>query len=98
MIRLSLQFPNLEQLTFTTHLYNQFLKDNQELISLPTTIHHKLYAYIIQNNSHVNLETTKTNFPFLPDTLITEALKCTVPLEGYRHPPPKHSTPQHKTH
>ena len=87
MNHLSLQFPNLEQLTFTTHPYNQFLIDNQELISLPKTIYCKLYEYIIQNLSQVTFETIKTNFPFLPDTLITEALKCTLPLEGYRHPP-----------
>jgi hypothetical protein len=87
MNRLSLQFPNLEQLTFTTHPYNQFLIDNQELISLPKTIHRKLYEYITQNLSQVTFETTKTNFSFLPDTLITKALKCTLPLEGYRHPP-----------
>jgi exonuclease III/uncharacterized phage-associated protein len=105
MIRLSLQFPNLEQLTFTTHPYNQFLKDNQELISLPTTIHHKLYAYITQNNFQVNLETTKTNFPFLPDTLITEALKCILPLESYKHPPQnivhpniRHTNPEYTNH
>jgi hypothetical protein len=87
MYRLSLQFQNLAPLTLIQHPYTQFLKDNQETISLTTTIHRKLYEYITQNNSHVNFESTKTAFPFLPDTLITEALKCTLPLIGYRYPP-----------
>jgi exonuclease III len=87
MYHLSLQLQNLEHLTFTQHPYTQFLRNNQELISLPTSIHHKLYEYITQNDSHVNFETNKTAFPFLPDTLIIEALKCTLPLIGYRHPP-----------
>jgi hypothetical protein len=39
MYHLSLQFQNLAPLTFTQHPYTQFLKDNQETISLPTTIH-----------------------------------------------------------
>jgi hypothetical protein len=87
MYRLSLQFQNLEQLTFTHHPYTQFLRTNQETISLCTSIHHKLYEYIFHNVSHVNFESTKTAFPFLPNSLITKALKCTIPLIGYRPPP-----------
>jgi hypothetical protein len=87
MNRLSIQLQNPKQLTLTCHSYIQFLRNNKDTISLPTTIHSKLYEYITQNNSQVNFESTKSTFPFLPDSLNTEALKCTHPLIGYRHHP-----------
>jgi hypothetical protein len=69
----------------TPHTYTQFITNNQEIISLPSSIHTKLYDYIMQNRTHATFETTKTTFPFLPDALISEAMRCTHPLTGYKH-------------
>jgi hypothetical protein len=48
----------------TPHPYTQFITNNQETSSLPSSIHTKLYEYITQNRTHVTFETTKATFPF----------------------------------
>jgi hypothetical protein len=85
--RLSLRLQNPNNTLLTQHTYNQFLINNHELISLPLSIHTKLYDHIIYNNPPASYETTKTSFPYLPDILIREALNCTQPLIGYIQQP-----------
>jgi hypothetical protein len=80
-------YTNPNQTLFTPHSYNQFFMDNHDLISLPSSLHIKLYDYIIQSKPPANFEFTKITFSFLPNTLITETLWCTHPLIGYIQPP-----------
>ena len=72
----------------TPHPYTQFLNNNQELMTLPTTIHSTLYEHISQSNPPANFDSIKILFPYLPDPLIHKALRCTQPLLGYIPPPP----------
>jgi exonuclease III len=63
------------------------MNDHKNITNLPTTIHKELYEYI-ENNPQATTETVKHIFPFLPDTLLSEASRCKMPLIGYTHPPP----------
>jgi hypothetical protein len=78
---------------YTPHTYTKFLMDNNDILSLPASIHFKLYDYITYSNLFTNFETTKVTFTFLLDILITEALKCTQLLLGYIQPPQHNNNP-----
>jgi hypothetical protein len=94
--RLSLLTQNPHYTLTTQHPYTQFLIDNQELISLPTSVHTNLYTYISQNSPSASFESTKILFPYLPDTLIREALCYTQPLIGYIYHHHQPSCPMNK--
>jgi hypothetical protein len=89
---ISLPMQNPNHTLYTPHTYIKFLTNNNDILSLRASIHFKLYDYITHSNPPANFETTKATFSFLPDILITEALKCTQPLIGYI-PPPQHNKP-----
>jgi hypothetical protein len=75
--------PLPEQTLLTPHPYQKFLTDHADTISLPHTIHTKLYDFINQSFPPPTLEIIKNHFPYLPHTFIIEALKSTQPLLGY---------------
>ena len=77
----------------TTHPYTQFLQTNQDIIKPPNTIHKELYKIIKQSTEPLNIQLMTNKFPFLPEKLLTEALKHNEPLLEYSHPPPIPNTP-----
>jgi hypothetical protein len=81
--RLLLIMQNPNHTLYTSHTYTQFLMDNKDILSFPTSIHSKLHDYIIQSNPFSNFETTK-------------AIRCTHPLIGYKQlPQHNENRPQH---
>ena len=69
-----------------THPYTQFLQTNQDIINPPNTIHKELYSFIQQGPVPPTIQTMAEKFPFLPEILLAESLKCNEPLEEYSHP------------
>jgi hypothetical protein len=76
-----------ERHILTTHPYTQFIQTNQNIINPPYTIHKDIYNFVKQNEP-TNIQIMKNKFPFLPDKLLIETLKCKEPLHEYSHPPP----------
>jgi hypothetical protein len=75
------------------HPYTEFINTNQILIRPPNTIHKQLYDFIKQNNNPPNLQLLTNKFPFLPENLLLESLKCNEPITEYSHPPPLSNIP-----
>jgi hypothetical protein len=75
--------PPPEQTLLILHPYQKFLTDHADTISLPQTIRTKLYDFINQSVPPPTLDIIKNHFPYLPHTLLVEALKSTQPLLGY---------------
>jgi len=69
------------------HPYTEFIKTNKNIINPPNTIHKQIYEFIKLNNEPPNLQTIANEFPFLPENLLKESLKCNEPLLEYSHPP-----------
>ena len=88
----SLQNPPERHIT-TMHPYTKFIQTNQHLINPPNTIHKELYSFIQQNNTPLTLQLMNEKFPYLPEKLLREALKCKEPLHEYSHPPPLPNIP-----
>jgi len=84
-----------ERHIMTPHPYTQFIKINHNIAQPRNTIHKELYQFINQNDNTPNLQEMVTNFPYLPEKLLKEALKCEEPLPEYSPPPPliTHNTP-----
>ena len=76
-----------ERHIITTHPYTQFINTNQNIINPSNTIHKELYNFIRQTNGPLNIQLITNQFPFLPEKLLTEALKYKEPLHEYSHPP-----------
>jgi hypothetical protein len=83
-----------EQTLLTPHPYQKFLTDHADTISLPHTIHTKLYDFINQSIPRPTLDFIKNHFPYLPHTLFVKALKSTQPLLGYLPSPLQNIPPR----
>jgi len=81
----------------TPHPYTQFKNLNQKIIEPFNSIYKEIYNFIKQTNKPLTLQTLFNKFPYLPDNLFTEALKCKNTLDEYSHPLLVLNIPQHPT-
>ena len=58
------------------------------MLNPPTTIHNELFDFIHQETIPTTIRTLTEKFPFLPNSLLNEALRIYEPLNEYSHPPP----------
>ena len=79
------------------HPYTKNLENHQSIIVPPNSIHKELYTLIHSHESPPTLAILQRKFPFLPLTLISEALRCFEPLIDYCHPPPLLNIPTQAT-
>ena len=84
-------------LTHTPYILEQFYSTHSNLLNKPTSIHQKLYDYIA-TQPQPNHDQITTKFPFLPSSLIKNALKCKLPITGYIPPPPPPTHPPPQIH
>jgi hypothetical protein len=74
-----------------------FFKNNQDLLNNQNPVQNQLYPFITNPNNQINEESLKGKFPFLPQELIKETLKCLEPIEGYQHKDKKNMPTQTTT-
>ena len=84
-------------LTHTPHILEKFYSTYSNLLTKPNSIHQELYNYIATHPQH-NADQITAKFPFLPPTLINNALKCNHPITRYIPPPPPPNHPPPETH
>jgi exonuclease III len=82
-----------ERHILTQHPYTIFVENNQDIIDPKNTIHTELYKFIHHQETPPTLITLQRKFPFLPEKLITESLRCLENINEYSHPPPLPNTP-----
>ena len=56
-------------------------------MSPSNTIHKQLYDFIHHHPRPLSFTNLKNKFPFLPTSLLTQALQCHKPIPTYHHPP-----------
>jgi len=92
-----LQNPPERHIT-TPHPYTQFKNINQDIIKSPNCMYIEFYDFIKQTEEPPNLQIMKDKFPYLPENLLIETLKCNDTLEEYSHPLPLPNMPPiHRT-
>ena len=86
-------------LTHTPHILEKFYSTHSNLLTKPNSIHQQLYDYIA-TRPQLNIAQITAKFPFLPTTLIDNALKCKQAITGYilPPPPPPHPPPHLHNH
>jgi exonuclease III len=72
----------------TQHPYTKFIETQYDLLKTKDSIHQELYAFIHSQETPPTPTTIQRKFPFLPNKLISESLRCFEALEEYSHPPP----------
>jgi len=82
-----------ERHILTPHPYTTFVENNQDLIFPKNSLHKEIYEFIHTQNRTPTPTTLQNKFPFLPDPLITETLRCLESINEYSHPPPPPDTP-----
>ena len=87
----------LERHIHTQHPYTKFIETNQTIIAPQDSIHKELYTFIHSHESPPIFTETQSKFPFLPNKLISECLRCFETLNGYSHPPPLLNIPTQTT-
>ena len=70
------------------HPYTKFTNNHKKLLNPPTTIHNEIFDFIHQEITPPTMHTLTKKFPFLPNSLLNEALRIYEPLNEYYHPPP----------
>ena len=58
------------------------------MLNPPTTIHKEIFDFIHQETIPTTIHTLTEKFPFLPNSLLNEALRIYEPLNKYSNPPP----------
>ena len=69
------------------HILEKFYSTHSNLLTKSNSIHQQLYDYIA-TRPQLNIAQITAKFPFLPTTLIDNALKCKQTITGYIPPPP----------
>jgi hypothetical protein len=82
IIRKLTQLPHPPQ--FTPHILQNFCDNNPDLINPSNIVHDKLYSFITENQS--TLELLQLTFPYLLGTLLIEFLKCLQHIPNFTHP------------
>ena len=77
-----------ERHILTPHPYTTFVENNQNIINPSNSIHTELYEFIHSQNTPPTPLVIQEKFPFLPQKLITESLRCLENINEYSHPPP----------
>jgi hypothetical protein len=72
----------------TQHPYTKFIETHQDIITPTNSIHKELYTFIHSHETLPTVNTIQRKFPFLPNKLIHESLRCFKTLNEYTHPPP----------
>jgi hypothetical protein len=86
-----------ERHILTPHPYTTFVGNNQDIILPKNSIHTEIYEFIHNQDITPTPITLQNKFPFFPNQLITEALRCLESLNEYSHPPtPSYSRTNHK--
>ena len=70
-----------------------FIENNQDIIHPKNSIHNELYKFIHNQETTLTPITLLRKFPFLPEKLITESLRCLENINEYSHPPPLPNIP-----
>ena len=81
----------------TPHPYTTFLETNQDIIHPKNSIHIEMYEFIHNQGTIPTPTTLHNKFPFLPNQLISEALRCLESINEYSHPPPLPHQPLEST-
>ena len=87
-----------ERHILTPHPYTTFVENRQDIILPQHSIHTKMYEFIHTQEAPPTPTILQNKFPFLPNQLITEALRCLENLPVYSHPPPLPAIPISTTH
>ena len=82
-----------ERHILTQHPYTNFVENNQDIIYHINSIHTELYEFIHNQEAPPTPSTLQRKFPFLPEKLITESLRCLENINEYLHPPPLPNIP-----
>jgi hypothetical protein len=73
------------------HKLIKFYSENEHIIKPPESIQKELYSFI--TNEQPNMTTIQHKFPYLPEQMILEALKCLQPIPNFTHPEPIQNHP-----
>jgi exonuclease III len=91
---------NPKPLPTDLHKLQKFHSENTNIIPLLENIQNELYSFI--TTECPNLTTLQNKFPYLPNKLTEEALKCLQPIPNFTHLQPTqnhpHINPQHTPH
>jgi hypothetical protein len=68
------------------HKLQKFYLENPHIITPLSSIQNKLYSFITIERP--NITTLQQKFPYLPEKMINEALKCLQPIPNFTHPNP----------
>jgi hypothetical protein len=82
---------NPNPLSIDQHKWIKFHSENPHITKPLKSIQKELYSYII--NEQPNLETIQQKFPYLPEKLLLEALKCLQTIPNFTHPNPIQNHP-----
>ena len=88
LIRLSNLNNPPERHILTQHPYTKFIVNNQDIIYPKNSIHLELYKFIHNQETPPTPINLQRKFPFLPNKLISESLRCLENITEYAHPPP----------
>jgi exonuclease III len=75
------------------HPYTKFVETHHDLLQTQNSVHKALYTFIHSQETPPTLPVTQRKFPFLPDKLISESLRCLETINEYSHPPPLPNVP-----
>jgi exonuclease III len=82
---------NPNPLPIAQHKLIKFHSKNPHITTPLKSIQKELYSFII--NEKPNLETIQQKFPYLPEKLLLEALKCLQTIPNFTHPNPIQNHP-----
>jgi hypothetical protein len=69
----------------------KFYSENKHITKPLESIQKELYSFI--TNEQPNMTTIQHKFPYLPEQMILEALKCLQPIPNFTHPEPIQNYP-----
>jgi hypothetical protein len=75
------------------HPYTKFIETHHDLLQTQNSVHKALYTFIHSQETPPTLPVIQRKFPFLPDKLISESLRCLETINEYSHPPPLPNVP-----
>jgi hypothetical protein len=82
---------NTNPLPTGPHILQKFHSENQHITKPTDNIQKILYSYI--TTERPNLETLQQEFPYLPENMTKEALKCLHPIPNFTLPNPIQNHP-----
>jgi hypothetical protein len=68
------------------HILQKFHLENSHIIKPPDNIQKEIYAFI--TTEHPDLVTLRKKFPYLPEKMAIESLKCLQPIPNFTQPSP----------